>query len=134
MRTEIDGRTVFYGTGSGTPETGAQPIVFVHGAGFDHSIWVMPARYFARHGYQVIAPDLPAVAGQLTDLNRTGFFDQQVQGLVNQFLLRKCLSLAVGLIRETGTAGLTCPAARVRHGKWNQHLLRYLPRFSRPLA
>jgi len=25
----------------------------------DHSVWVMPARYFARHGFRVIAPDLP---------------------------------------------------------------------------
>lgn len=34
--------------------------MFVHGAGFDHSVWVMPARYFARHGFNVIAADLPA--------------------------------------------------------------------------
>ncbi len=60
MRTEIDGHAVFYGTGSGRPAADAEPIVFVHGAGFDHSVWVMPARYFARHGFQVVAPDLPA--------------------------------------------------------------------------
>lgn len=60
MKTQIDGDLVFYGTGSGHPDTDAPGIVFVHGAGFDHSVWVMPARYFARHGYRVFAPDLPA--------------------------------------------------------------------------
>ncbi|MCB1888622.1 MAG: alpha/beta hydrolase [Rhodocyclaceae bacterium] len=35
-------------------------IVFIHGAGHDHSVWNLPARYLARHGYQVLAPDLPA--------------------------------------------------------------------------
>ena len=25
----------------------------------DHTVWVMPARYFARHGYRVMAVDLP---------------------------------------------------------------------------
>ena len=60
MRTELNGRSVFYGTGSGQHDADADNIVFVHGAGFDHSVWVMPARYFARHGLNVLAPDLPA--------------------------------------------------------------------------
>ncbi len=34
-------------------------IVFVHGAGHDHSVWNLQARYLARHGYRVLAPDLP---------------------------------------------------------------------------
>ena len=33
--------------------------MFIHGAGMDHTVWVLPARYFARHGYNVVAPDLP---------------------------------------------------------------------------
>jgi len=60
MRQEIRGAQAFYGTGSDRPTADAPTIVFIHGAGFDHSVWVMQARYFARHGYQVIAPDLPA--------------------------------------------------------------------------
>ncbi len=62
MRTTLQGETVYYGTGSGSHAADAEAaaIVFVHGAGFDHSVWVMPARYFARHGLRVFAPDLPA--------------------------------------------------------------------------
>ena len=60
MKVELEGRTVCLGTGSGGLDSARPAVVFVHGAGFDHSVWVMPSRYFARHGYQVIAPDLPA--------------------------------------------------------------------------
>src|SRR5690606_12177612 len=35
-------------------------IVFVHGAAFDHSVWQWQSRYFAHHGYSVLAVDLPA--------------------------------------------------------------------------
>ena len=59
MKTTIANETVYFGTGSGQAGAEAPSIVFVHGAGFDHSVWVMPARYFARHGFQVVAPDLP---------------------------------------------------------------------------
>jgi pimeloyl-ACP methyl ester carboxylesterase len=55
---EVDGRPVFCGTGSGSAS--AAPVVFVHGAGMDHTVWVMPARHFARLGRRVLAPDLPA--------------------------------------------------------------------------
>lgn len=60
MRVELEHGSAYYGVGSGHPEADAEAVVFVHGAGFDHSVWVLPARYFARHGFRVIAPDLPA--------------------------------------------------------------------------
>ena len=59
MRFDVDGNTVFASTGSGKHSAGAPSVVFIHGAGFDHSVWVMPARYFARHGFNVLALDLP---------------------------------------------------------------------------
>jgi len=34
-------------------------IVFLHGAGMDHTVWTLFARHFARHGHNVIALDLP---------------------------------------------------------------------------
>ena len=33
--------------------------MFVHGAAFDHSVWQWQSRYFANHGYTVLAVDLP---------------------------------------------------------------------------
>jgi pimeloyl-ACP methyl ester carboxylesterase len=31
----------------------------IHGAGFDHSTWALHTRWFAHHGFAVLAPDLP---------------------------------------------------------------------------
>ncbi|GAB6849092.1 alpha/beta fold hydrolase [Paraburkholderia kururiensis] len=33
--------------------------VFVHGAEHDHSVWALQSRYFANHGFGVLAVDLP---------------------------------------------------------------------------
>jgi pimeloyl-ACP methyl ester carboxylesterase len=44
----------------GKPFDAALPtVVFVHGALHDHSVWTLLARWFAHHGYAVLAPDLP---------------------------------------------------------------------------
>jgi len=34
-------------------------LMFVHGAAMDHTVWTLFSRYFARHGYNVLAVDLP---------------------------------------------------------------------------
>ncbi len=60
MRFEVAGHRVFASTGSAQHDATKPGVLFVHGAGMDHSVWVMPARYFARHGFGVLAPDLPA--------------------------------------------------------------------------
>ena len=60
MKIQHNGQQICLGTGSGSLQGDGQAITFIHGAGFDHSVWVMPARYFARHGFRVLAPDLPA--------------------------------------------------------------------------
>lgn len=53
------GATIYAYTG-GQPLRKNQPtVVFVHGAGHDHSVWNLPARYFAHHGMNALAPDLP---------------------------------------------------------------------------
>jgi pimeloyl-ACP methyl ester carboxylesterase len=59
MRLDVDGDEIFATTG-GRPFNPALPlVVFLHGAGFDHSIWALHSRWFAHHGYGVLAPDLP---------------------------------------------------------------------------
>lgn len=59
MRLTVDGRTVFAATG-GRPFDPALPaVVFLHGAGLDHTVWALQTRYFAHRGRSVLAPDLP---------------------------------------------------------------------------
>ena len=59
MRLEVDGKAAFAATGSAPHVPGRRAAVFIHGAGMDHSVWVMPARHFARTGLNVLAVDLP---------------------------------------------------------------------------
>lgn len=59
MRLAVHGDTAFVYTGGRAHRPGQPAVVFVHGAAMDHSVWVLPARYFARHGYNVLAVDLP---------------------------------------------------------------------------
>jgi pimeloyl-ACP methyl ester carboxylesterase len=49
--------------------TGGKPLrpdlpcaVFIHGAQNDHSVWILQTRYFAHHGFNVLAVDLPGHA------------------------------------------------------------------------
>ena len=45
---------------SSRPLVAAQPsVLFVHGAANDHMVWALQSRYFAHHGWNVLAPDLP---------------------------------------------------------------------------
>lgn len=46
-------------TGNRVLDPKKETVVFVHGTGQDHSIWVLPTRYFARHDRNVLAVDLP---------------------------------------------------------------------------
>lgn len=59
MKLTVQGKTVYAYTG-GKPFDPALPTaVFVHGAQHDHSVWGLQSRYFAHHGLNVLAVDLP---------------------------------------------------------------------------
>ena len=59
MYLEVNGKKAFFATGSGSIARNQPSVVFIHGAGMDHTVWALPARYFARHKYNVISLDLP---------------------------------------------------------------------------
>jgi pimeloyl-ACP methyl ester carboxylesterase len=56
---EVDGRAVFAATGGQAVRAQGPAALFLHGAGMDHSVWTLPARYVAHHGGSALAPDLP---------------------------------------------------------------------------
>ena len=60
MRIEVNGADVFAYTGSRSVDADKPTVVFVHGAANDHSTWALQSRYFAYHGFNVLAVDLPA--------------------------------------------------------------------------
>ncbi len=59
MQVDLDGRRVFLATGGRAHEPGRPLVVFLHGAGMDRSVWALHARWFASHGHNVAAVDLP---------------------------------------------------------------------------
>lgn len=60
MNLEVRGECAYCYTNGRDIDTDRDSIVFVHGAGMDHTVWTLIARHFARHGRNVIAVDLPA--------------------------------------------------------------------------
>lgn len=62
MELIVNGAKTYCYTG-GKPFDKARPtIVFIHGVLGDHSVWILQTRYFAHHGYNVLAVDLPGHA------------------------------------------------------------------------
>jgi pimeloyl-ACP methyl ester carboxylesterase len=59
MMFDINGQRVFADTGGRALDPARRTVIFVHGAGQDHSIWVLPTRYFSGNDRNVIAVDLP---------------------------------------------------------------------------
>jgi len=59
MIIELNGAQVFVGQGGIDWQADRRTLVLQHGAGMDRTVWVLLARYFARHGFNVVVPDLP---------------------------------------------------------------------------
>jgi len=57
---EVRDKKTFCSNGTGSIDPDRPSVVFVHGAGLDHSTFVLASRYFARQEYNVYAIDLPA--------------------------------------------------------------------------
>jgi len=63
MRTRIADQDAAVATGGEALRPGLPALVFLHGAGCDSTVWTLFARFFARSGFNVIAPSLPAHDG-----------------------------------------------------------------------
>jgi len=59
MRLTVGDAGTFVATGGRDFDPALPAVVFLHGAGLDHSVWALLARAFAHHGFAVLAPDLP---------------------------------------------------------------------------
>jgi pimeloyl-ACP methyl ester carboxylesterase len=59
MNLTVSGIDTFVATGGRAFDKSLPAIVLLHGAGFDHTTWALHSRWFAHHGFAVLAPDLP---------------------------------------------------------------------------
>ena len=56
---EINGNKTFVNLNGKAFDATKPSIVFVHGAAMEQSVWAAQARYFAFHGYNALALNLP---------------------------------------------------------------------------
>ena len=59
MILDVEGEQAYCYTGGKAFDPARPSVVFIHGAQNDHSVWILQTRYFAHHGFNVLAPDLP---------------------------------------------------------------------------
>ena len=59
MKLSVNGRAAFAYTAAHELDPKKPSVVFIHGAGLDHSWFALQSRYFGYHGWNVLAVDLP---------------------------------------------------------------------------
>ncbi len=59
MELILEGHSAYAYTGGKAFDPALPTVVFIHGAQNDHSVWALQSRWFAHHGYGVLAVDLP---------------------------------------------------------------------------
>ena len=59
MKFKVGGKDAFAYTAAHELDAQKRTVVFVHGAGLDHSLFGLQSRYFGYHGWNVLALDLP---------------------------------------------------------------------------
>lgn len=59
MELTVNGARTFCYTGGKPFDADKPTVVFLHGVLNDHSVWILQTRWFAHHGWNVLAPDLP---------------------------------------------------------------------------
>jgi pimeloyl-ACP methyl ester carboxylesterase len=59
MDSVVAGKKAFAYTAAHELGAGKRTVVFIHGAGLDHSWFALQSRYFGYHGWNVLAVDLP---------------------------------------------------------------------------
>lgn len=59
MELTLQAKRAYCYTGGKAFDVTLPTVVFIHGGELDHSVWTLPARYLAHHGFGVLAVDLP---------------------------------------------------------------------------
>ncbi|MDM0104429.1 alpha/beta hydrolase [Variovorax sp. J22R24] len=55
----VNGHRTYCYTGGKSIDRAKPTVVFIHGVLNDHSVWILQSRWFANHGWNVLAVDLP---------------------------------------------------------------------------
>ena len=109
MRVQVRNHDVYAYTGSRLADRTIPNVVFVHGAANDHSVFALQSRYFAYHGRNIYAVDLPGHG------NSAGDALQSVEALADwliEFLDAAALNEAALIGHSLGSLAVLETAAR----------------------
>lgn len=110
MKIAVRGAPAYCYTNGRIMDSNKESIVFVHGSGMDHTVWTLPARHFARHGRNVIAPDLPGHGRSV------GACCQSVEEMADWIIsLLDTLGIQIGAIAGHSLGSLVTLDAAARH-------------------
>lgn len=123
IRVELSGQPFFYANGGVEACSRVQaysedePVVMIHGAGCDHSVWALQSRQLAQNGCRVIAVDLPRHGASGGDLIESigGFADW-----LDAFLTAAAIERPVTLIGHSMGACIATTFA----AKFSKHVSR----------
>lgn len=59
MELQVNDVSTYAATGGKVFDRNLPTVLFLHGSGMDHRAWALQTRWFAFHGYSVLAPDFP---------------------------------------------------------------------------
>lgn len=71
MKFLVQQQPAYVYTGGKSFDASKPSLVFIHGAANDHSVWTLQARYFAHHGWNAMAVDLPGHGKSFGDTKKT---------------------------------------------------------------
>lgn len=135
MRVTIDDSEIFVGQGGLAWDVSKRTLVLLHGAGMDRTVWVLLARYFARHGFNVVTPDLPA-HGASGGVALTTIVDQAdfVWSLLEHLQQDHGLPVQSVILGGHSMGALVAAAAAGQYPDRTEHLMMFGAGYPMPVA
>lgn len=91
MYITLNGDTIYVATGGKDFDNSLPTVVFLPGSGLDHRTWALQTRWFAFHGFSVVAPDFPGHSlSQGEPLTSIEAMEQWLWQLLDALEVRQC--------------------------------------------
>ena len=123
MKINIHSTDYYAYTASHAPDADRETILFIHGTAMDHTVWALQSRYFAYHGYNILAIDLPGHG--LSDGQAMDQIERYADWVVEVMTHSKGRKFHVvghsmgALIALEATAGMVIGNRKYRHSVWS---------------
>ncbi|WP_169543025.1 alpha/beta fold hydrolase [Sneathiella aquimaris] len=118
MKINVNEIPVFAATGGQAYDAEKPTMIFLHGAAMDHTAWALQSRYFAHHGYNVFALDLPGHGKSGGDIPAS--IDDLADAVV---AFMNCAKIDQAVLVGHSMGALTALSIAARHSNRVSHLI-----------